>query len=299
MKEMLTNNIQLNWLRTFEAAGRRLSFTLSAQELNMSQSAVSQQIQLLEHHLNQKLFVRANRTIQLTDAGRSFLPLVQDSMRQLNTGAAQIFTPLNQAVVEINVNTAFSVLWLAPRMQRFNTIYPQITIRQLGTNWATDFDISTAELEIRYGTGNWPGYEAHPLVAPQLRPYCSVANAKRIRQPSDLESMVLLDVIGTPLGWNAWMEKMGLNTPDEQSHQYMDSHATAVSMAANGFGVCLMYDELMREGVLAKQLVAPFPDTIDTDGNYYLCYQDDKDLSDASRIFKDWILGSGTHRTQR
>ncbi|WP_370278393.1 LysR family transcriptional regulator [Pontibacterium sp.] len=299
MKEMLTNNIQLNWLRTFEAAGRRLSFTLSAQELNMSQSAVSQQIQLLEHHLNQKLFVRANRTIQLTDAGRSFLPLVQDSMRQLNIGAAQIFTPLNQAVVEINVNTAFGVLWLAPRMQRFNTIYPQITIRQLGTNWATDFDISTAELEIRYGAGNWPGFVAHPLVKPKLRPYCSVANAKRVRQPADLESMVLLDVIGTPQGWNAWMEKMGLAAPDEQSHQYMDSHATAVSMAANGFGVCLMYDELMGEGVLAKQLVAPFVDTIDTEGNYYLCYQNDKELSDASRIFKDWILGSGAHSEPR
>ena len=136
MDKLLTNNIQLNWLRTFEAAGRRLSFTLAAQELNMSQSAVSQQVQLLEHHLDQRLFVRINRTIQLTDSGRAFLPLVQDSLRQLNNGAAQIFTPLNDAVIEINVNTAFSVLWLSSRLQRFNAIYPQISIRQLGTNWA-------------------------------------------------------------------------------------------------------------------------------------------------------------------
>ena len=95
------------------------------------------------------------------------------------------------------------------------------------------------------------------------------------------------------------MEKMGLAPPDEQSHQYMDSHATAVSMAANGFGVCLMYDELMSEGVLAKQLVAPFVDTIDTEGNYYLCYQNDKDLSDASRIFKDWIWAVVAHIANR
>lgn len=291
MKEILTNNIQLNWLRTFEAAGRKLSFTLSAQELNMSQSAVSQQIQLLEHHLNQQLFVRANRAIQLSDAGRSFLPLVQESLRQLNAGAAQIFTPLNQAVVEVNVNTTFSVLWLAARLQRFNAIYPQITIRQLGTNWSTDFDISTAELEIRYGAGNWPGFESHPLVTPLLRPYCSMANAKRMRKPEDLEGMPLLDVIGTPQGWGAWLEKMKLDHLQDQTRQYMDSHATAVTMASNGFGVCLMYDELMREGVLAKQLVAPFADSIPTEGSYYLCYQGDKDLSDASRIFKDWLLG--------
>ncbi|MGB0468004.1 MAG: LysR substrate-binding domain-containing protein [Pontibacterium sp.] len=292
MKEILTNNIQLNWLRTFEAAGRRLSFTLSAQELNMSQSAVSQQVQLLEHNLNQKLFVRANRTIQLTDSGRSFLPLVQESLRQLNAGAAQIFSPLNQAVVEVNVNTAFSVLWLAPRLQRFNAVYPQITIRQLGTNWSTDFDISTAELEIRYGGGNWPGFESHPLVTPRLRPYCSMANAKRLRKPSDLEAMPLLDVIGTPQGWNSWLEMEGLDHLQDQTRQTMDSHATAVAMAANGFGVCLMYDDLMREGVLAKQLIAPFADSIATEGSYYLCYQGDKKLSDASRIFKDWLLGT-------
>jgi len=292
MKDILTNNIQLNWLRTFEAAGRRLSFTLSAQELNMSQSAVSQQIQLLEHHLNQQLFVRANRAIALTDAGRSFLPLVQDSIRQLNAGAAQIFTPLNQAVVEVNVNTSFSVIWLAPRLQRFNSIYPQITIRQLGTNWSTDFEISTAELEIRYGSGNWPGYETHPLVTPRIRPYCSLANAKRMRQPADLEGMALLDVIGTPQGWNSWLEMTGLESLKNQTRQYMDNHTTAVAMAANGFGVCLMYDEMMREGILAKQLVAPFADSIATEGNYYLCYQGDKDLSEASRIFKDWLLGA-------
>lgn len=292
MKEMLTNNIQLNWLRTFEAAGRRLSFTLSAEELNMSQSAVSQQIQLLEHHLNQQLFVRANRTIQLTDAGRSFLPLIQESMRQLNVGAAQIFTPLNQAVVEVNVNTAFSVLWLAPRLQRFHDIYPQITLRQLGTNWATDFDISTAELEIRYGTGHWPGFESYPLVTPRLRPYCALATAKRIRKPTDLEGLPLLDVIGTPQGWDSWFKSMSLEHLNDEPRQYMDSHATAASMAANGFGVCLMYDELMREGLLAKQLVSPFADSIATEGSYYLCHQGDKDLSDASRIFKDWLLGS-------
>ncbi|MDO6562793.1 LysR substrate-binding domain-containing protein [Amphritea sp. 1_MG-2023] len=292
MKEILTNNIQLNWLRTFEAAGRKLSFTLSAQELNMSQSAVSQQIQLLEHHLNQQLFVRANRSIQLSDTGRSFLPLVQESLRQLNAGAAQIFTPLNKTVIEVNVNTTFSVLWLATRLRRFNEVYPQITIRQLGTNWPTDFNISTAELEIRYGAGHWPGFESYLLVSPQLRPYCARDTADRLQHPADLDGVPLLDVLGTPQGWNSWLKKMQLERLQNQTRQYMDSHAAAVTMAANGFGVCLMYDELMDEGVLAQHLVAPFDESITTEGSYYLCYQGDKDLSDASRIFRDWLLSS-------
>ena len=295
MERGLTSNIQLNWLRTFEAAGRCLSFTLAAQALNMSQSAVSQQIQLLEHHLDQQLFVRANRTIQLTDAGRAFLPLVQDTLAQLNAGAAQIFSPLNAAVVEVNANTAFSVLWLAPHLHKFNAIYPQISIRQLGTNWATDFDISTAELEIRYGSGDWPGFSSQPLVTPQLRPYCTAATARRIRRPEDLEGLPLLDVIGTPTGWDSWLKMMGLEQLSEQPRQYMDSYATAVTMAANGFGICLMYDDLMAQGgVLAKQLVAPFVDSVSTEGNYYLCHQGDRNLSTASRVFKDWLLGELT-----
>jgi len=290
MDSVLTRNIQLNWLRTFEAAGRLQSFTLAATELNMSQSAVSQQIQLLEHHLDQQLFVRARRAIQLTDAGRAFLPLLQDSLNQLNAGAAKIFTPLNAAVVEVNVNTAFSVLWLAPRLQQFHNIYPQISIRQLGTNWATDFDISTAELEIRYGQGNWPGFEAMPLVSPQLRPWCSTTLARRIRQPEDLLQLPLLDVIGTPQGWDGWLSAMGLDAQQALPRQYMDSHATAVTMAANGFGVCLSYDVLMQQGVLAEQMVAPFTQAIETEGNYYLCHQTDKPLSAASEIFRRWLL---------
>ncbi|RDE19376.1 LysR family transcriptional regulator [Motiliproteus coralliicola] len=290
MDKLLTSNIQLNWLRTFEAVGRQLSFTHAGRELNMSQSAVSQQVQLLEHHLDQQLFRRANRTIQLTDAGRAFLPLVQEAMRQLNSGAAQIFSPLNKAVVEVNVNTAFGVLWLAPRLQRFHAIYPQISIRQLGTNWATDFDISTAELEIRFGPGNWTGFDAHTLVTPRLRPYCSIANAKRIRQPADLEGFALLDVLGTPQGWDRWLESHQLDSLKAQPRQYMDSYATAASMAANGFGVCLLYEDLMQEGMLSKQLSSPLRQGIDSDASYYLCYQSDKALSAAAGIFKDWLL---------
>lgn len=292
MQRLLTNSIQLNWLRTFEVAGTKLSFTLAADELNMSQSAVSQQIQLLEHHLNQKLFVRANRTIRLTDAGRAFLPLVEDAVNQLNIGAAQIFAPLNEAIVDININASFAVLWLAPHLEKFNAIYPQVSIRQRSTNWSEDFEISTAELEIRYGNGNWYGFESHPLVKPALRPYCTAANAKRIREHKDLGRMPLLDVVGTPQAWDTWLKKMKLDQLPMQTRQYMDSYATAASMAANGTGICLMYDEFMQVGVFSEQLVAPFVESIDTDSCYYLCYRSDKNLSVAAGLFKDWLLTS-------
>lgn len=290
MDKMLTSKIQLNWLRTFETVGNCLSFTRAAEELHMSQSAVSQQMQLLEHHLGQQLFIRVKRSVLLSDAGKAFLPLVEESLKQLNVGAAKIFSPRESATVDVSVNSAFGILWLAPRMQKFNGIYPQISIRQLGTNWSSDFDISTAELEIRYGTGSWSGFTAERLVTPVLRPYCGVENTRWLRKPEDILSMTLLDVIGTPKGWEAWCEHYGLDIQQARSLQYMDSHGTAVTMAANGLGMCLMYDELMQTGVLASQLTAPFSESITTEGSYYLCYKSNTTLSQGARYFVDWLL---------
>ena len=290
MNKGLTDSIQLNWLRTFEAAARHLSFTLASEELHMSQSAVSQQIQLLEHHVSQKLFVRANRAIQLSDAGRAFLPLVQDALQKLNEGAVQIFSPLNASVVDVSVNTSFSVLWLATHILKFSSIYPQISVRQTSNNWETDFTRSTAEIEIRYGTGNWHDFESTRLITPKLRPYCSHQNAKRLRSPADLGSLALLDVVGTKQGWQDWLLKMDLSSLSDQPRHSVDSHASAVSMAADGFGICLMYDEVMQEGVFAQQLVAPFIESVDTEGSYYLCCRRGVVLSDASRLFYEWLF---------
>lgn len=292
MDSLLTNDIQLNWLRTFEAAGKHLSFTIAAKQLNMSQSAVSQQVQLLEHHLRQQLFVRANRSIQLTDAGRAFLPLVHDTIRQLNSGAAQIFSQSNEAVVDVSVNSTFAVLWLAAHLAIFNEKNPNITIRQQGSNWSSDYDISTADIEIRYGSGSWAGFDSFSLVQGQLRPYCTIEVAKQIKEHTDLQQHILLEVIGTPSGWEHWLKSNDMTVFKSHQYQLMDSHVTATMMAVNGAGICLMYDDLMQEGVLADQLVAPFPEVIDTKGGYYLCHRSDRTLSDASRLFKHWILAN-------
>ena len=258
----------------------------------MSQSAVSQQMQLLEHHLGQKLFIRIGRSIQLSDSGRAFLPLVRNMMRQINIGAMQIFTPQNEAVVEVNVNTAFGALWLAPQLASFNAIYPQISIRQLGNNWATDFAISTAELEIRYGSGDWPGVKSFRLVSRYLRPYCTPNNARLIRVPKDIKNLPLLDVLGTPQGWDTWLKKTNLDNQEVLPRQLMDSYITSVAIAANGLGICLVYDDLVQQGIFSKQLVSPFVETISSDNTYYLCYKRGKVLSHASLLFKDWLLAA-------
>ncbi|MEH6446162.1 MAG: LysR family transcriptional regulator [Oceanospirillaceae bacterium] len=290
MDKLLTSNIQLNWLRTFEAVGKHLSFTVAARELNMSQSAVSQQIQLLEHRLGQRLFTRQKRSIFLTDAGKAFLPLINESFHQLNRGAAQIFSPRESAIIDISVNSAFSILWLSTHMRRFNALFPQISVRQQGTNWSSDFKASTAELEIRYGTGHWEGFHSQLLVTPELRVYCSIENAKKLRHAKDVLHFALLDVFGTPKGWQAWCEQQAIDIEQASSIHYIDSYAIAANMAANDMGICLLYDDLVEHGMIAKQLTSPFTTTLKTKSSYYLCYQSGKALSQSARYFADWLL---------
>lgn len=289
MDYKFTSHIQLNWLRTFEVAARHLSFTRAAEELNMSQSAVSQQIQLLEHHVKQPLFIRAKRTLYLSDMGKAFLPLVQRSIEQLNTGAMQIFQPQARSVLQISVNTAFSVLWLSARIANFSWLFPHITLCQTGNNWESDFHTSTAELEIRYGHGHWPELECHQLIPAKIRPYCSVTKPVSMDDIS-CQPMPLLEVMGTSEAWTQWLEQENLSHWLHQKRYRSDSHAVAVSMAASGFGLCLMYDEMVSEGAFASLLKPASSSYLPSQASYYLCHRQNKALSEAALVFKKWLL---------
>ncbi len=151
--------LQLNWLRTFEAVARLSSFSGAAVQLNMSQSAVSQQIRLLEGKLGRRLFLRKRRTIELTVAGRAYLGVVREALQHVEHGMATIFNSVAQGVLEVSVNNSFAQMWLAPRVREFTTRYPLVTLRLYGVNWEADAPPSSAELEIRYGKGVWPGLD--------------------------------------------------------------------------------------------------------------------------------------------
>ncbi|MGB1240012.1 MAG: LysR substrate-binding domain-containing protein, partial [Pseudomonadales bacterium] len=154
----------------------------------------------------------------------------------------------------------------------------------------SDFQASTAELEIRYGSGQWEGFQCERLIKPELRLYCSLESAKKLRRPADVVHFDLLDVFGTPKGWREWCEQHNTALTAANAVQYMDSHATAATMAANGMGLCLLYDALAAEGVLAQQLISPFSEALETQGSYYLCYPSGKVLSTGARCFADWLL---------
>jgi LysR family transcriptional regulator, glycine cleavage system transcriptional activator len=189
-------NLQLNWLRTFEAVGRHLSFSNASGQLHMSQSAVSQQINLLEHRVGRKLFLRRHQSIELTVAGRAYLGIVREALQHMEHGMEAIFNNVAEGVLELSVNNSFAQLWLAPRLKRFTALYPQVSVRMYGVNWEADAPPTTAELEIRFGKGVWPGYETTDLISRCVRPYCSRAAAVTLSKNGGLPNLTLIDVLG-------------------------------------------------------------------------------------------------------
>ncbi|WP_027857588.1 LysR substrate-binding domain-containing protein [Marinobacterium jannaschii] len=280
----------LNWLKTFEAAARLLNFSAAARELNMTQSAVSQQIRLLEDCLDQPLFNRLPRRLSLTNNGRAYLPVVQEALHHLQRGTADIFSPLKEGKLTIQANTAFVVLWLAPRLKRFSSLYPSISVQIVNANWDSEFTAMPADLAIRHGLGSWPGLSNHRLVKPRMRPFCSPRVAERLSTGSDLLHQPLIEIMGNHENWNDWFSSLGIEVIDRGIRHQVDSAAIAVNMAANDFGVCLSYDSLMEGMVREGKLIAPFDAYMQTVDSFYLSYRQEYPLAKSAAVFRDWLL---------
>jgi LysR family transcriptional regulator, glycine cleavage system transcriptional activator len=285
---MSLRNLQLNWLRTFEAVGRLLSFSAAATNLNISQSAVSQQIGLLELKVGRKLFVRQRRCIELTVAGRAYLGVVREALQHIEHGTASIFSTVAQGVLELRVNNTFAQLWLAPRFQRFCTLYPRVSVRMYGVNWEVEEPNSTTELEIRYGVGVWPGFEVTELLPRGLRPYCSRAAANALRDRK-LLNFPLIDVLGTPVGWSEWLAQHSPNGKEPRQRLYVDSYAIAADMAGHGVGVCLLNEEFVNGSRLHNVLVGPLDQCVADQAGFYLVRPREKSISGAAKAFSEWV----------
>jgi LysR family glycine cleavage system transcriptional activator len=282
----------LNWLKTFVAAAKLLNFTSAAKELNMTQSAVSQQIKLLEDHLGQALFHRQHKKLTLTNTGMAYLPTVQEALEAIQRSTQDLFTPLRYGILTIQVNTAFLLLWLTPRIAEFMRLYPDITLRIMSINWNTDRLAMSNDLIIDHGRGSWRSMAVHRLLTPKLRPFCSPEINQKLRNGMDLSDFSLIDILGNQQQWAAWLKDAGLTISSGSIRHQVDTMATAAQLARLSVGVFLSYDELLADDIRNGTLIAPFDRYVDTVDSYYLTHDNDKPLSKTAELFKNWLLSS-------
>ncbi len=291
---MKKNMPPLNWIRSFEAAARHLSFTHAAHELNLTQAAISQQIKGLENQLGSVLFKRLPRGLELTNAGAAYHPAVHDSVERLRIATEELFGQGRTSMLTIKVNLVFFTNWLAPRMSRFRALHPDINLRITSNIWC-DYEENSADsdLEIRYGKGKWQALQADRLTWDELIPVCSpdyLKNNTPLATPKDLSKHTLLHVIGYKEGWGHWLSKTKHQDVKISQGIQFDTLVTALEMAALGEGVALGRTSLV-EGLLSSgRLVAPFEQTIATEEAFYLVYASSKLIHPQVKTFRDWLL---------
>ncbi len=238
----------LPWLQAFEAAARTLSFTAAGHELGVTQAAISQRVRLLEDRLGQRLFVRHPRSLSLTPAGQAWLPSLQDAFTRLAEGTQEVFGEPGDAPVTLRTTPVVQQNWLASRVAAFREAYPEIPLRLVSAIWPDDFGPEGADLEIRYGRGDWPGIEALSLGEARMVPVCAPALAERFQAPADLAGHTLLHAVGFAVGWPAWLEAVG--APGLESRCVglsCDNQMMTLALAARGAGIALSHRRLVEE----------------------------------------------------
>ncbi len=281
----------LNWLRAFEAAARHMSFTEAGRDLGVTQSAISQNIRLLEARLGQPLFLRHPHRLELTDAGKAYLPTVRDAFLQISAGTREVFGPAHGERLTIRTTPGFADLWLAPRLGGFYARAPGVSVRVLSTIWDVEFDSRDDVLEIRYGDGHWPGLQADRLTHDRIFPVASPAVGARLAETAAaLAGMRLLHTVGFRIGWSRWLEAAGLaEAVDGESGDHFDTALLPTQLAEEGEGIALSRLSLVADRLADGRLVAPLAPALETEEAFYLVYPANHPLGPDAAAFAEWL----------
>ncbi|MFC5607116.1 LysR family transcriptional regulator [Variovorax soli] len=265
----------LELLRSFEAAARALSFTKAAEELHLTQSAVSRQIAQLEDSLGVPLFERRHRAIVLTEAGRIFQRAAVECLERLRDATARLRSVPAPRQVAMTCTPGFASLWLIPRMAHFTASHSQVDVRvSASLEVVDDLDRARLDLAVRFvalSRGSGPA-----LFEESVMPLCAPRLASQLREPADLAQQTLL-TIDAPgmsdaltLDWDPWLEIMQLKDLRMKSTVRFNHYTDAVAAAMAGQGVVIGRMPLLAELVREGRLVAPFGAGASSSRGYFI-----------------------------
>jgi len=288
----------LDLLKGFEAAARLLSFTKAAEELHLTQSAVSRQIQDLEQQLGVPLFQRRHRALVLTDAGQQLFSASAQVLSTMRAVTDRLRAATGRQVLSVTTMTSFAALWLVPRLTGFARDHPGVDVRIATEPRMQDLEREGLDVGIRYCTAESAGPNAVRLFGERVFPVCSArlaADPKRpLREPTDLRRHVLLqydDPEGYApwLNWKSWLELVGLADLRPAGSVLLSGYEQIIPAAVSGQGVALGRSPLVRELIAAGTLVVPFPHTGESSRAYFVVVSENAADRPEVEDFVRWL----------
>ena len=290
---------QLGFFQGFEAAARNLSFTKAAEELFITQSAVSRQIKALEDHLGVRLFKRRPRSLVLTESGQLLYRLAADVLERLQAGTDQLRADSRARQLSITTTTGFASLWLIPRLQRFTSLNPDIDVRISATTEALNLERGLIDLAIRYCRPEAVPEGAVRLFGEEMLPVCSRAllrdRARPLKRPQDLKHHTLLhfDYPGaekTFMDWGTWLAALGIHDLKSAGALHFSQYEQMIQAAISGQGVALGRQPLVNELIQSGMLVTPFKQPVVGSRAYFIIESPLGAGKPHVRQFADWVL---------
>jgi len=278
-------------LNAFEAAARLQSFTAAAAELNLTQSAVSRQIRSLEQLLGADLFVRERLTVRLTAGGQAYAHEIRRALQQIATATLGFRANPKGGTLNLAILPTFGTRWLAPRLPKFLSSHPGITINLTTRLAPFDFEVDPLDAAIHYGPPEWPGAKLDFLMNETVVPACNrkVRAAYKLSRPADLLRAPLMHLVSRPDSWERWLRAAGVQF-DEVHGMLVDQFAVAAQAAISGMGVALLPTFLIQEELGRGDLVVAVDRPMQSAGSYYLACPASREHYPPLQAFRSWIL---------
>ncbi len=265
----MRHNLNLNWLRSFEAAARLLSFTEASHELGLTQTAVSQHIKALEARLGDKLFIRRPRSLQLTDAGKAYQLSVRQALDTIEQSTTGLFGPRQAGTVTVRASMAFTV-WLSPKLGEFLRAHSDIGVKLVTSMWEGPSDQQPVDIDIVLAPSNHAEPHLEKLSDEAIVPLSGPEARDDITTPGDLLRQDPIHVMGYEDHWARYLAAYAL-APDLSATRLMtDSSVAATEMAAAGLGCAMVIERFARQAIESGRSVHIVGDSVALGQSHYL-----------------------------
>lgn len=287
---------QLAPLIAFEAAARSGSFARAAKELNVTPSAVSQQIRALETQLGIALFERGHRSVRLTGRGKQFQNSVSIALTHLVNAATEVRASDDLARLQIATDTSIAALWLMPRLARFEALHPGVSVHVNVTDVQEDLLKSDFQIAIVHGDGKWRGCDSDKLFEEEVFPVCApgyLDGHGGSIELADLPNCTLLDLEYEHwhwMNWAIWLTEMDLPLPQGSRKLRTNNYGLVIEAARRGAGVALGWQHFLDDDLASGALVRPVRGSAKTRYAYHIVWPFNEDLSPGAAAFRDVLL---------
>jgi LysR family glycine cleavage system transcriptional activator len=284
----------LTALRAFDAAARHMSFAKAAEELSVTPAALSFQIKSLEEHLGAPLFLRLNRAVELTEAGKMLAPGTAAGFQTLAAAWRAVQRLQDEQTLTVTAGPAFTAKWLAPRLYEFAQAHPEIELRFSASLKIMDFARDAVDVAIRFGAGENSDLWSMPLAEEWVCPVMTPALAEQYPTPESLTKAPLIfddsiSFLEPKCDWDAWFQAMGIDFKADHGPRFSQADH-AIDAALAGVGVVLGRRALVVKDIDEGRLCMPFPKAIRTGARFtFLCPKGTQDRPQV-RAFREWIL---------